>query len=464
MHFNSFTFLVFFAVTFALYCCCGHRWQNRLLLAASYLFYAAWDYRFLALLLTYTVVNYLAGAQIGGSLSQRDRKGWLLVSIVSSLGILGFFKYFGFFVENLNVLCGWIGLGDCGGMLDVILPVGISFYTFQTLSYTIDVYRRKIEPASSFFDFALYVAFFPTILAGPIERAGNLLTQIGGERRITPELFHASVFLILFGLFEKVVVADNLAVIVNGVYGGNGGSGLDVLLATYAYTFQIFADFDGYSNVAKGIGGLMGFQLVTNFNAPYFADNPSDFWRRWHISLSTWLRDYLFIPLGGSRAGAAMTVRNLMLTMLLGGLWHGAGWMFICWGAFHGLLLAAWSLFKEKLSRVPPSLRRLLLFHLICFGWMLFRAESLAHVQALLHNLLFNFDFSLDADRLLLLRKIMFFALIPAVYQYLQFRTARLIPVFEWPPALRAGTYVALFYMIVIFGYNNAQSFIYFQF
>ncbi len=464
MHFNSFTFLVFFAVTFALYCCCTLRWQNRLLLAASYLFYAAWDYRFLALLLTYTVINYLAGERIGGSLSQRARQGWLLVSILSSLGILGFFKYFNFFAENLNSLCGRIGLGDCAGVLEVALPVGISFYTFQTLSYTIDVYLRKIAPASSFPDFALYVAFFPTILAGPIERAGNLLTQIGCERRITPDVFHASVFLILFGLFEKVVVADNLAVIVSGVYNGKGGSGIDVLLATYAYTFQIFADFDGYSNIAKGLGGLMGFRLVTNFNAPYFADNPSEFWRRWHISLSTWLRDYLYIPLGGNRAGAAMTVRNLFLTMLLGGLWHGAGWTFVCWGAFHGLLLAVWTLLREKLSRVPPTLRRLLLFHLVCLGWMIFRAESMAQLQTLLHDLLFNFDVSMNADSLLLMRKLLFFACIPAVYQYLQFRTDRLIPVFAWPPVLRVGTYVALFYMIVIFGYNNAQSFIYFQF
>lgn len=464
MHFNSFTFLVFFAVTLGLYCCCGQRRQNTLLLAASYLFYAAWDVRFLALLLTYTIVNYLAGARIGGSLSPRSRHAWLLVSILSSLGILGFFKYFNFFAENLNVLCGKVGLGDCAGVLEVALPVGISFYTFQTLSYTIDVFRRQIAPAASFFDFALYVAFFPTILAGPIERAGNLLTQIGGERRVSPELLHASVFLILFGLFEKVVVADNLAVIVSGVYGGNGGSGLDVLLASYAYTFQIFADFDGYSNIAKGVGGLMGFRLVTNFNAPYFADNPSDFWRRWHISLSTWLRDYLYIPLGGNRAGNAMTVRNLLLTMLLGGLWHGAGWMFVCWGAFHGLLLAAWTLFRERLSLLPPPLRRLLLFHLVCFGWMIFRAESMAQLQALLHDLLFNFDLSMDADRLLLLRKLLFFTCIPAVYQYFQFRTGRLIPVFTWPPVLRVGSYVALFYMIVIFGYNNAQSFIYFQF
>lgn len=464
MHFNSFTFLVFFAVTFALYCCCSHRWQNRLLLAASYVFYAAWDYRFLSLLLTYTVVNYLAGAKIGGSLSQRARKSWLLVSIFSSLGILGFFKYFNFFIENLNELCLRIGLGECAGVLHVVLPVGISFYTFQTLSYTIDVYRRKSDPASSFFDFALYVAFFPTILAGPIERAGNLLVQIGAERKISPELFHASAFLILFGLFEKVVVADNLAALVNTIYGSDNGNGLNVLIATYAYTFQIFADFDGYSNVAKGIGGLMGFQLVTNFNAPYFSDNPSEFWRRWHISLSTWLRDYLYIPLGGNRASTAMTVRNLILTMLLGGLWHGAGWMFICWGAFHGLLLAVWVVFRKAIFRVPPLLRRLLFFHLICFGWMIFRAESMTQLLAELRELLFDFEPVPDADQLLLIRKLLFYSVIPMVYQYLQYRTSKLIPVFDWPPALRTGSYVMLFYMIVIFGFNSAQSFIYFQF
>lgn len=464
MHFNSFTFLVFFTTTFALYCCCSHRWQNRLLLAASYVFYAAWDYRFLALLLTYTVVNYLAGAKIGGSPSQRARKCWLLVSISSSLGILGFFKYFGFFVENLNALCIAIGLGECAGVLHVVLPVGISFYTFQTLSYTIDVYRHTSEPASSFFDFALYVAFFPTILAGPIERAGNLLVQIGAERKITPALFHASAFLFLFGLFEKVVVADNLAALVNSIYGGDSGDGLNVLIATYAYTFQIFADFDGYSNVAKGIGGLMGFRLVTNFNAPYFSDSPSEFWRRWHISLSSWLRDYLYIPLGGNRAGTARTVRNLILTMLLGGLWHGAGWMFICWGAFHGLLLAVWLVFREAISRVPPLVRRLLFFHLICFSWMIFRAESIAQLQAQLQALLFDFDPVPDAGQLLLIRKLLFYSAVVVAYQYLQYRTAKQIPVFDWPPVLRTASYVVLFYMVVIFGFNSAQSFIYFQF
>ena len=464
MHFNSFNFLVFFTCTFALYCCCNHRWQNRLLLAASYLFYAAWDYRFLALLLAYTVVNYLAGMRINISTSDRARKGWLLVSILSSLTILGFFKYFGFFVENLNRICSWFGLGDCAGVLHVVLPVGISFYTFQTLSYTIDVYRRKAVAATSFFDFCLYVSFFPTILAGPIERAGNLLVQIGTERKISPELFHASAFLILFGLFEKVVVADNLAVLVKEVSGSDNGNGFNVLIATYAYTFQIFADFDGYSNIAKGVAGLMGFQLVTNFNAPYFADNPSEFWRRWHISLSTWLRDYLYIPLGGNRSGTLMTVRNLFLTMLLGGLWHGAGWMFICWGAFHGLLLAVYFLFRDTISRLPQLFRWLIFFHLICFSWMIFRAESMTQLQAQISTMLFNFDLILNADQLLIIKKFLFYSTIPAVYQYLQFRTAKPIPVFDWPLAFRAGSYVALFYLIVIFGFNSAQSFIYFQF
>ncbi len=464
MFFNSFNFLVFFAGTFALYCFCNHRWQNRLLLVASYLFYAAWDYRFLALLLTYTVVNYLAGARIKGSTSERARKGWLLVSILSSLVILGFFKYFGFFAENLNQICAWIGLGECAGILHVVLPVGISFYTFQTLSYTIDVYRRKAVSAQSFFDFCLYVAFFPTILAGPIERAGNLLVQIGTERKISPELFHTSAFLILFGLFEKVVVADNLAVLVKEIYGGNSGNGLNVLIATYAYTFQIFADFDGYSNIAKGLAGLMGFQLVTNFNAPYSADNPSEFWRRWHISLSTWLRDYLYIPLGGNRSGTARTVRNLFLTMLLGGLWHGAGWMFVCWGAFHGLLLAVYLVFRNTLSRLPQFFRWLVFFHLICFSWMIFRAESMSQLQTQLSSLLFSFDLALDAGQVLIIKKFLFYSAIPALYQYLQVRTEKPIPVFGWPLPFRTGTYIVLFYLIVIFGFNNAQSFIYFQF
>jgi len=464
MHFNSFSFLIFFSVTFVMYCCCRHRWQNRVLLVASYVFYAAWDYRFLSLLMTYTIVNYISGANIGGSTSQKARKFWLFVSIVSSIGILGFFKYYNFFIESLGVFLSGFGLINSFPVLDIVLPVGISFYTFQTLSYTIDVYRRKIDPASSFFDFALYVSFFPIILAGPIERAGDLLPQISNERKISPVLFKASVFLILFGLFEKVVVADNLAVLVNDVYDGRNENGLNVLVATYAFTFQIFADFDGYSNMAKGIAGLMGFQLVTNFNAPYFSDNPSEFWRRWHISLSSWLRDYLYISLGGNRFGAVLTVRNLVLTMFLGGLWHGAGWMFLLWGGFHGLLLTVYFIFKKSISIVPSFFRRILFFHLICVGWMIFRSESVPHLLTLLNSLLFNFDFSLDPEQILLIKKFLFYSTIPIFYQYFQYTTKELAPFFHWPLYLRASSYVFLFYMIVIFGFNSAQSFIYFQF
>ena len=464
MQFNSFSFLGFFSVLFVMYCFFSHRWQNRLLLVASYVFYAAWDYRFLSLLMTYTIVNYISGAKIGGSATQKARKGWLLVSVVSSLGILGFFKYFHFFIESLNVLLSWFGFGNISNVLNIVLPVGISFYTFQTLSYTIDVYRRKIDPASSFFDFALYVSFFPIILAGPIERAAHLLPQIKGERKISPSLFKASAFLVLFGLFEKVFVADNLAVLVDNVYAGHNENGLNVLIATYAFAFQIFADFDGYSNMAKGIAGLMGFQLVTNFNAPYFSENPSEFWRRWHISLSSWLRDYLYISLGGNRFGTVLTVRNLFLTMFLGGLWHGAGWMFLLWGGFHGLLLTIYFVFQNALSRLPLLFRRILFFHLICLGWMIFRSESLTHLLSLFNSLLFNFSISFDAEQAVLIQKFFFYSTIPICYQYFQYTTKNLTPVFDWPLYLRAGSYVFLFYMVVIFGFNNAQSFIYFQF
>lgn len=464
MQFNSFLFLVFFVTTYTLYLCSNHKWQNRILLLASYTFYGAWDYRFLSLILVSTFANYIAGREIDSSSSEKKRKIWLWIGVITNLGFLGFFKYYNFFADVLADLIHWFGWGDHTFALRILLPVGISFYTFQTMTYTIDIYRKKLSPTGSFSDFALYVAFFPNLLAGPIERATHLLPQICSERTITATLVKSSAYLFLFGLFEKVVVADNLAVLVDKIYNGHGSDGFSVLMATYGFTFQIFADFDGYSNMAKGLAGLMGFTLIVNFNAPYFSTNPSEFWRRWHISLSTWLRDYLYIPLGGNRGGIAGTVRNLFITMLLGGLWHGASWMFIFWGAFHGILLAVHLPMKDILAKLPLVFRRLVFFHLICFGWMLFKAQDPAQFAYLISQIFSNFQLTLEADQLLLLKKILFYSAIPIVYQYLQYSKEKLSPIFDWPVGVRTVCYVALFYMIVIFGFNDAQSFIYFQF
>ena len=464
MQFNSFLFLLFFAVTWFFYLLSGQKRQNIILLIASYIFYAAWDYRFLSLILFSTLVNFAAGKMIGNTASKQKRKGWLFVAVFINLGLLGFFKYYNFFAESFIRLLTWFGIEQQSMSLHIILPVGISFYTFQALSYTIDVYKDEVKATSSFLDFSLYVAFFPQLVAGPIERAAHFLPQICSRRTLSATLFKSSVFLFLYGLFEKVVVADNLAVLVDKVYNGGEMQGFTVLLATYGFAFQIFADFDGYSNMAKGLAGMMGFSLLTNFNGPYFSRTPSEFWNRWHISLSTWLRDYLYIPLGGNRRGWLKTIRNLVITMLLAGLWHGASWMFLFWGGYHAFLLVLYHLLKKQCDALPVFFSRLLFFHLVCLGWILFRAQDMEQLSYLLGQLFGNFHIILDSEHLLMLKQLLLYVSIPLLYQYLQVRSDTLYPVFSWPVYARSLLYVVLFYQIVIFGFNNAQSFIYFQF
>ncbi len=464
MQFNSFLFFVFFTITYSIYLCFNYRWQNRILLAASYFFYAAWDYRFTALIFFSTTIAFVAGRRIHNSPSRKIQKCWLIISVASSLSFLGFFKYFNFFADGLTDLLGLFGWGDHTFSLKIILPVGISFYTFLTISYVADIFKKKLTLVPSFFDFALYVSFFPQLLAGPIERATSLLPQICSKRDISSELVRKSAFLVLYGLFEKVVVADNLSVLVDNVYTGSNSDGFNVLIATYGFAFQIFADFDGYSNMAKGLAGLMGFRLVSNFKAPYFSETPSEFWSRWHISLSSWLRDYLYIPLGGNRGGIVKTARNLFVTMLLGGLWHGASWMFVFWGGFHGLLLVLYLPLKDRLVKMPGVLKRILFFHLICFGWLLFKSQSIEQFTHLTSRMLFNFHLTFAGDQILLVEKIVMYSSVPFIYQYLQYTTEKNYPIFDWHLVCRSMCYVVLFYMIVIFGSNEAQSFIYFQF
>ena len=296
-----------------------------MLLVASYAFYGAWDWRFLGLIVLSTVVDYVVGMSLAATGDPRRRQFLVTASIVANLGILGLFKYAGFFAKSLVGLGASLGVEIPAFALDVVLPVGISFYTFQTLSYTIDIYRGTLKPTRRFLDFALFVAFFPQLVAGPIERASRLLPQVLQPRHVTWEKFGSGSWLILWGLFKKVVIADNLAFLVNAVYATDASpTGWQVVAGTVAFAWQIYCDFSGYSDIARGLARLMGFELMVNFNLPYAARSPADFWRRWHISLSTWLRDYLYIPLGGNQGGALRTYRNLGLTMLLGGLWHGA--------------------------------------------------------------------------------------------------------------------------------------------
>ncbi|MFC1453529.1 MBOAT family O-acyltransferase, partial [Verrucomicrobiota bacterium] len=356
MLFNTVQFFVFFAVVLALYAALGHRWQNRLLLAASYVFYGSWDWRFLCLIFASTVLDYFCGIAIHGSRGGLKRKLFLAFSVAGNLSLLGVFKYFDFFAYNLQRLLTLCGLDIDMPYLRVVLPVGISFYTFQTMSYTIDIYRGRLEPTRRFPDFALFVAFFPQLVAGPIERASRLLPQILNARKLTAARFYEGGYLILWGLFKKVFVADNLATIVDPVFALDGSpGGGQVLVALYAFAFQIYCDFSGYSDIARGVGKCLGFDIMLNFRLPYFARNPRDFWQRWHISLSSWLRDYLYIPLGGNRRGSARTYANLAIVMLLGGLWHGAAGTFILWGGYHGFLLIAHRWLSQRFPEAASS-------------------------------------------------------------------------------------------------------------
>jgi len=408
MLFNSLQFAIFFLIVYSLYLAFNHRWQNIMLLVASYVFYGSWDWRFLSLIFISTVLDYVCGIKIHETDDQKRRKFFLILSIVGNLSILGFFKYFNFFASSLHGLMGHFGLNLDPVFLRIILPLGISFYTFQTMSYTIDIYRRHMNPTRKFFDFALFVAFFPQLVAGPIERAKHLLPQILSPRKITLHKFYEGCYLIFLGLFMKVLIADNLARIVDPVFAqGAPYNGAMVLIALYAFAFQIFCDFAGYSNIARGLGKSMGFDIMINFNLPYIATNPREFWHRWHISLSAWLRDYLYIPLGGNRKGTLFTYRNIVITMLLGGLWHGAAWTFVFWGAFHGILLIIHRAIEPFLSMIPSPkgfftkkawfyAKAIFFFQIVCLGWLLFRAQSLTQVADMLHGLILNFNLTKD--------------------------------------------------------------------
>lgn len=390
MLFTQIQFWIFFAIVFSLYLILPLRRQNLLLLLASYAFYAAWDWRFLSLIMLTTGIDYLIALQISRSENQHKRRQWLILSLWTNLGLLGVFKYFNFFLDSFVALSEGLGFSVSVPVLQIVLPVGISFYTFQSLSYTIDVYRRDIQPTRSLLDFALFVAFFPQLVAGPIERARNLLPAIANPRQITPDRISRGVVLCLIGLIKKIVIADGISPNVDIIFAMENPSGAAVLVGSWLFAIQIYCDFSGYTDIARGIAKLLGFELMLNFAQPYFATNPQDFWRRWHISLSTWLRDYLYISLGGNRKGPRRTQINLMLTMLLGGLWHGAAWNFVLWGAFQGGLLALHrQLFGiERKSPKRQGMRQLLrhifmvvlFFQITCYGWMLFRAGSLEQI------------------------------------------------------------------------------------
>jgi len=388
VNFNAPEFALFFPVVLLVYAALFKRERPRelWLLAASYFFYMSWNWKYAGLLLLSTAIDFLLGQRLHDSHDPAQRKRLATISVAVNLGLLGVFKYFNFFLDVARDSLQLFGRDLPFQPLDVLLPVGISFYTFQSLSYTIDIYRREITPEKDFARFALFVSFFPQLVAGPIVRAVDFLPQLHGERRIRSEDFREGLFRIFRGLFKKVVLADLLANFgVDAVFASPSSySSLDLYLALCGYAFQIYNDFSGYSDVAIGASRMMGFKFPENFNRPYLAQNVREFWTRWHISLSTWLRDYLYIPLGGNRGAKGRTSFNLLATMLLGGLWHGAAMNFVLWGAYHGaLLMFARSADRHSREQVGAGLllwRRLVCFHVVLGGWLLFRVTSLEHL------------------------------------------------------------------------------------
>lgn len=390
MLFNSFEFLALFPLLFLLYWSLNKRpiaWQNSLLLVVSYGFYAWWSWKFLGLLLLSTLLDYIYGFTVGSD-NRKKAKWFVVLSVINNLGILAIFKYYNFFASELNLLTQSLGWNMPFYIFDIVLPIGISFYTFHGMSYVFDIYRGRLKPVRNFVDYALFVSFFPLLVAGPIERAAHLLPQIQSKRFFKTQDAYTACRHIVWGLFKKVVLADSLAPFVDDCFRhyANLDAGT-LILGAVAFSCQIYADFSAYSDIAYGISKLLGFDIIRNFNFPYFSRNINEFWRRWHISLSSWFRDYLYIPLGGSQKGKLITVRNIFIVFLLSGLWHGSNWHFIVWGFLHALALmpgillnkdnAAFSENKQvNKSKISPFIATLGTFAFVSMAWIFFRAET----------------------------------------------------------------------------------------
>ena len=474
MLFNSFTFLVFLTIVYSLYLLLNHRWQNWMLLLASYIFYGWWDWRFLAIIAFTTVLDYLVSLRIVQAHTEAGQRGWLAVSVGCNLLVLGIFKYFNFFAGSFVTLLNTFGVHASWTTLHIILPIGISFYTFQSISYSIDVYRKQIEPPKRFLDYALYVAFFPQMVAGPIQRATHFLPQVVATRQVNLDQVCRGAFLILYGLFKKSVIADGLASSVGSVFNSSGGySRLDVLIATYLFVLQIYCDFSGYTDIARGVAKLMGFDLSKNFRTPFYAQSPSEYWTRWHISLSSWVKDYVYFPLAlhylRRDGGKLDEYKPHIISMTLMGLWHGAAWTYVLWGIYHGSMLILWDIsrlpraLKRISKKVLTPLRILFYFQITAISLLIFRAASVHQVGALLHVLLAggtHGGISIPLPSLPTLLGIpLFLALDFAAYRHALDTFYR-----RWPEPAR-GALVAALLILLLMGWSNAPAeFIYFQF
>lgn len=482
MLFNSIQFAVFLPIVFFLYWFVASKnlkLQNILLLASSYFFYACWDYRFLFLLIFSTLLDYYSGIKISVSVSKGCKRFWFWLSIIINLGFLAVFKYYNFFAGSLADALSQVGIHANFWTLKVILPVGISFYTFHGLSYTIDIYNDKIKPESNFIDYSVFVSFFPLLVAGPIERATHLLPQIQKKRTFDYLKAVDGLKQILWGLFKKIVIADNCAEFANLIFNNPADySGSTHVLGALFFTFQIYCDFSGYSDIALGVARLFGIELLRNFAFPYFSRDIAEFWRRWHISLTTWFRDYLYIPLGGSRGGKWMKIRNTFIIFLVSGFWHGANWTFLVWGALNALyFLPSLLLDKNRVhlntvaeGRSLPTLRELILmittFSLTVFGWIFFRAQDIHYAISYIGKIFSRSLFSNPAFPGLSLAvpaiiATVFLILFEWVGRTDQYAIQNFMN--NWAKPNRWIIYTILIFTILIYG-GKEQQFIYFQF
>jgi alginate O-acetyltransferase complex protein AlgI len=487
MLFNSIDFAIFLPIVFILYWFVTDKslkLQNLLIVAASYLFYGWWDWKFLLLILFSTAVDYLVGVGLLNQENPIKRKALLWTSIGVNIGFLALFKYYNFFLENFVAAFSFFGAEIKANSLNIILPVGISFYTFQTMSYSIDVYKRKLEPTKDFVAFSAFVSFFPQLVAGPIERATHLLPQFYKRRTFNYSQAVDGMRQILWGLFKKIVIADNCAEYANLIFNNSADySGGTLLLGAILFTFQIYGDFSGYSDIAIGVSRLFGFDLMQNFNFPYFSRDVAEFWRRWHISLSTWFRDYLYFPLGGSKGGTLMRVRNTFIVFIVSGFWHGANWTFIVWGALNALYMMPLLLTNSNRNNLEivakgkylPTMRELsqmlLTFGLTVIAWVFFRAENISHALSYLQEMflgLLNVDSYIKTASFLyseigfvLPILLLIFILIEWMGREQQFALQKLG--LNWKLQLRYAMYYAIIIVIFWFG-GKEQEFIYFQF
>lgn len=467
MTFVSWDFAVFFIIVFFLYFFLNRKYQNILLLVASYVFYGWWDYRFLSLLLFSTIIDYFIARKIN-RVAGPKRLRLLYFSLIINLGILAYFKYCNFFIESTGVFLEQMGFKANITTLSIVLPVGISFYTFQSLAYTIDVYRKKIPVVQDLTLYALYVAYFPQLVAGPIERAQNIFPQLMQNRIITWEKIKSGLLLILIGFVRKIAIADMVSDEVKLAFDApHEQTSLQLLRATILFALQIYGDFAGYTDIARGTSRILGIELMENFKHPYFATNITEFWRRWHISLSTWLRDYLYIPLGGNHGSAWFAYRNIMLTMLLGGLWHGASWKFVIWGGLHGLALILHKIWSKRnhLTTVQfaylfKPLNWFCTMLVVCLAWIFFAANDTATAWQIVNGILLCAGGLTNLDVYLPLGLIALLLLI----DYPQFKKSNHTAMMSWPPLVKGFVYTFFILLLFLWGGKANEPFIYFQF